>query len=1200
MNFSMLIDMHDLIRIATTATCEFLEKSLPKLSSNWWDEHVIQRLSFHQSRVAEERRFSTLQQFDFAAMLRIVDQNWRELSDCMNLPREGRNWVKELMTIRNKWSHLSTEEMPPSELYRDADTLERFLLMIGSEQVTLDEVERQKDIALASLATKKLDLSAPLPGEGGAPAEASDSPEKAKTSNPLPQRFTPGDMVTLKSNPETDFPVIAVLTGQHETRYRVFQNNAPTTYYESQLQSAPTRDERRILSVGEMQAQLTALHLLSPSTANLFSIRSGRVQFVPYQYRPVLKLIRADRPRLLIADEVGVGKTIEAGLALKELSARRELDSVLIICPKALVAERKWQVEMKRFDEHFIHLDGRLLRHCLKETQLEGQWPSQYSRSILPFSLFDSSLVFGQKSPNSGHVGLLDLDPPPKFDLVIVDEAHHIRNSDTFLHKGIRHFCDNADAVLLLSATPVQLGSSDLFTLLNVLRPDLIVDPSSFEQMAQPNRFINTAIQHCRAAKSDWLNECRDALQSAADTEWGRHFLREKPDFQDAFDLCTADAVSDIDRIGLIRTLEELCTFSSLVNRTRRRDIGEFTTRKAQTESIPFTPDQAIIHDQLLQIIARILTYCHGHQSVTFMMTTIRRQAASCLFGLAPLLEDILAGKVDQLEQAETFNGEAEADTDSAFFASIRDDIDSLLKITRSIDPTDPKVDRFAQILQDKVKLPNNKALVFSTFRHTLAYLLRHSELAGLRCGLIHGDVADEDRATLRHRFALPKEDREAIDVLLSSEVGCEGLDFQFCDFLINYDLPWNPMRIEQRIGRIDRYGQNSKAIAIVNFLTPGTVDADIYQRCLARIGVFQHAIGGTEEILGEITADLLNIANRFELNPEERERQLQQLADNSINRIREEQELESQQSELFGLDVPSQSWRQEIAAAESQWLSPVAIESCVRAYLFSLLGASGDPILGSGPMKTLRLAQDARSKLLEDRTPPLRNIDPVQRAWESWLKGSTPTLPITFDFAAAADDPKVVFVSITHPLVRQAALHFRVVAPAHICLNAHSTEVPAGTHYFALYRWRMTGVKTDEQLVPIASNTNLAGQLLCLLSTATDTVSSQPPSKADLDALDVEHHSMWRTAQANHIARTRELIEHRIQSLSTSHRARSRILQLQISQATNDKIRLMRQSELGRIEVDFDRRIAQLEKEAGSGDIHSTPVLFGTLTINH
>jgi hypothetical protein len=122
--------------------------------------------------------------------------------------------------------------------------------------------------------------------------------------------------------------------------------------------------------------------LAHPSTKHLYSLyasRISRINFVPYQFRPVLKLIQADRPRLLIADEVGVGKTIEAGLILKELQARRELKSVLVICPKPLVAERKWMEELKRFDEQFTHIDGDALRYCIEETHLDGVWPQQYS-----------------------------------------------------------------------------------------------------------------------------------------------------------------------------------------------------------------------------------------------------------------------------------------------------------------------------------------------------------------------------------------------------------------------------------------------------------------------------------------------------------------------------------------------------------------------------------------------------------------------------------------------------------------------------------------------------------------------------------------------------------------------------------------------------------------------------------------------------
>ena len=729
----------------------------------------------------------------------------------------------------------------------------------------------------------------------------------------------------------------------------------------------------------------------------------------------MLKLIRADRPRLLIADEVGVGKTIEAGLIIRELRARTDIASILVICPKALVAERKWFTELKRFDEHFSALDGPMLRHCLQETHLEGEWPEQYGKAILPFSLFDSDLVFGRgwRENKRQDQGLLTLDPPPKFDLVIVDEAHHIRNTETFLHQGVRYFCDNAQAVLLLTATPVQLGSDDLFTLLNVLRPDLIIDRASFEQMAEPNRYINEAVQHCRRARPDWQENARACLNKVTQTEWGRLFLREAPSFQDAYDRLLNDSLGDPERIGVTRTIEEMYTFSPLINRTRRRDIGEFTTRKPETLTIEFTADQKRLHDGLLDVIARILTRCHGQQNVKFMMTTIRRQAASCLYGLAPLLSDILRGNLDRLEVIEASDSDQEFEPE--FIDQIKADIETLLEQARNLDPVDPKITAFVQVLLDKNKRPNNKALVFSTFRHTLGYLDAHARRAGLRIGLIHGDVPDDERANLRRRFALPKEDADAIDVLLSSEVGCEGLDFQFCDLLINYDLPWNPMRIEQRIGRIDRYGQQSETIAIINFITPGTVDADIYERCLWRIGVFQHAVGGSEEILGAITQELHDIAESFTLNAEERSQRLQQLAENEIRRVREEEELESKQSELFGLNVPNQSWREEIQAAETFWLSASSIEHAVTTYLAARLGSDHEHLLGERAPKTLRLNQEARGLLLDDFKKLPRSVEPIAREWEKWLKGDQPILPVTFEQETAAENPKTVHLSVVH-----------------------------------------------------------------------------------------------------------------------------------------------------------------------------------------
>ena len=176
---------------------------------------------------------------------------------------------------------------------------------------------------------------------------------------------------------------------------------------------------------------------------------------------------------------------------------------------------------------------------------------------------------------------------------MIVDEAHHIRNADTYLHQAVRYFCDNAQAAVFLTATPVQLGSQDLFTLLNVLRPDLVIDRPSFEQMAAPNGFINAAVGHCRAEGDRWQAEARACLGQAAQTEWGCLFLRESPAFQDIYDCLAEERIDDASRIRIIRSLEELYTFQPDDQPNASPGYREFTTRRPETLTVEFTPDNA-------------------------------------------------------------------------------------------------------------------------------------------------------------------------------------------------------------------------------------------------------------------------------------------------------------------------------------------------------------------------------------------------------------------------------------------------------------------------------------------------------------------------------------------------------------------------------------------------------------------------------
>jgi len=1172
-----------------------LETWLPRLGDKWWNDCVLQRLTFQQQRSVEERRIASLASLDLAALLRVLDQNFHEIAAVHRLPRETRNWVKELQGVRNRWAHAPADGLNASDAYRDADTLARLLDAIEAPPELLGRVDAFRREQLARLAPDRAPTSTTL---------ASDAVEQDQTTattapKELDQPFSVGEIVSLRSNPGVVFPIIAVLPAlSGETRYRVFEGGKKQDYYESQLTAlAADTDERTMLSPNDLSAFLTAVQL-SGSSSSLHSFNVGRIRFVPYQYRPVFKLIRADRPRLLVADEVGVGKTIEAGLILKELQARNDVKSVLIICPKALVAERKWELEMRRFDEQFTPVDGSLLRHCIRETHLGGEWPLQYEKAIVPFSLFDSDTLFGKPGRGAARdVGLLALDPPPKFDLVIVDEAHHIRNTDTFLHQAVRYFCDHAEAVIFLSATPVQLGREDLFTLLNVLRPDVIIDPASFDQMAEPNPYVNEAIQACRRGEPGWEEEVRQNLRAVAATEWGRTVLALNPGFQHIYDAVADETPDGAARIRAIQALEDLYTFSSLINRTRRRDIGEFTTRKPETVSRDFTPGQQALHDDLLALIARMLARLHGNQNVRFMMTTVSRQAASCLYGLAPALEDMLTGKLDQLEEAEA----SDADVPSGsyeFVGQIADEVRSLIERAKRLDPDDPKADAFMQVLTDKLAMDKNKVLVFSTFRHTLAYLVQRCEARQVRYGLVHGGVVDEERAKLRHRFGLPKTDVDAIDVLLSSEVGCEGLDFQFCDCLVNYDLPWNPMRIEQRIGRIDRYGQESEAVAIVNLITPGTIDADIYERCLSRIGVFHHAIGGGEEILGEITRELHSIAEAFSLSEGERDERLRQLADNKVRQIEEEQRLEERQGELFGLNLAAASWEEKLRRSRNYWLEPSSLALAASTYLNRRLGKEQDYLLGDKGLRTLRLSQQARALLLDDFRRLPKSNEPMHRAWERWLRGTSPTLQVTFEQEVAVSAPAATLISLRHPLVRQAASSIGEPEAVYTRVRSLSTSTPPGTYSFAIYRWERQGARQTDELVGVSSEPTVAEHILELLQHAEAADDLELPGQAAFDELDAEHHRRWLVAVGEHAEENRQVVQVRQQSLTASHAARKTLLRGQIERATNDKIRLMKSAELERAEADFNRRIEQLAAAAESGDIKATPVVFGVLDI--
>ena len=1167
--------MPEFLQTLTSTLREFLQLHLPGSGKAWWKDRVLDRLSFQQLQHVESKNLSSLSDLDLAGLLRVLDGNWAELNQALNFPRELRNWTKECQMIRNRWAHAPSAGIPDVDHYRDLDTVRRVLDALGEDEKLSEKITQEINL-----------IGRRINSVSDAHAEKKDQSEGSRT------RFEIGDVVRIKSDQSLTGAIVSVQFDEIESRYDVFHDGKIDSFYESQLELHSVGQEV-VVTLERMHASLSAAQLCHPSSDKLFSLLSSRINFVPYQYRPVIKFIKSERPRLLIADEVGVGKTIEAGLILKELSARNDLEKVLIICPKPLITEQKWLREMRRFDEEFVHLDSKALDYCVEETDNDGVWPLQYSRAILPFSLCDENLLYGSHDGRRKRLGLSDLENPPVFDLVIVDEAHHIRNTDTYSHRVVRYFCENAHAAVFLSATPIQTEDSDLFNLLRVLRDDLFVQRKDFDRMAEPNKFINQAVETVRRASGDWQLNTREMMRAALDTTWGSAVFRVNPIFQDIFDSLEGD-ISDERRLQIVRGLESLYTFSNVISRTRRRDIGDFTTRKPETVEIEFTSDQSKVYQNLLELIASILRSRHGDQPLKFLMSTITRQASSCIFGLVPHMESILSRNMSsfQLSELDFLDSSGEI----PMLEEFQGQIEEFLKEVQQLDLYDPKYEAFKSIIEQKQKRENRKLLVFTSFIHTLRYLHERLVKLGVRVGKIEGSVDDAERRELRERFSKRSEDPDSIDILLSTEVGAEGLDYQFCDAIVNYDIPWNPMRVEQRIGRIDRYGQASETVAIYNFVTPGTVDAEIYARCLLRLGVFRSALGGSEEILGQITKKLRDISQSFALTKEEREERLKQLEDNDIRKMHEQISLEEEQSKLFGLDLSIDDER-SINEATSFWLTPERLSNLVQTYLDQKNDESRSYIEAYKVAQVIRLSQGMRNALLKDING-VKQHDRQFKKWKQWLSGTDSFLRLTFEADHAKEHPDLEFVTAAHPLTRQAARALNPSKVMRVHLKMTGGFLESGQYTFAIYKWEWRSLRNDFDFKVVSDDINVSESLLNNidhLEQDHEPIEFNDAAKSTIESL---HYRLWTQERANFIEQEDSILQARAQSLMVTHKARFVQAQEQLLKATDKKIQRMRESEMGRIEEDFNRRNREIIESKNKIDIHVSPIVWGTLRV--
>ena len=1167
----------------------WLRTRLPKLTDEWWRELVYNNLSLLQRDQVDQKNITELKGLDLAALLRVVDRNWFVITSSWFVNNKERQKIKDMMGVRNSWAHITSEELSKEKVIIDVEIIIELMQAFDAKmsdtrdmEVFIMDVEEDKDIQ-------------------DKPSPVIVHPVVAPLANPTPSatdEIVAGSMVTLVSDPFKAGAVITIDNG----KYTVWMDNAPQTFYREQIQLKAQEVTSAHLALSRVKSALTAYQINNPSSSNLYSLNSARIDFVPYQFRPALKMIKSDSPRLLVADDVGVGKTIEAGLILKEMEARSSINSVLIICPRPLVAERKWELEMKRFDENFTQLDGKELVECIKETDRDGEWPERHKKTIIPYSLFGEDMLAGTESKSGKkrkEKGLLQLDPAPHFDLVIVDEAHNIRNSNTCAYQGVELFTRAADAVVFLTATPLQNSNNDLYTLLNLLRPDVVLDKDTFQTMAKPNAYINGLLRAVRNQEEGWQETAKEEISHILETTWGRNVIQHNPNFAQVFELVDKREITREEKVEAIGLIESLHSFNSLITRTRRRDIEDFCIRHTQTIKVPFTSAQQGLYDALMEFETNALTRIHGSRSVRFMMCTIMRQAASCIYGLAPFVNDIVNKKLTQIQQdGELYEEDIELNSDVE--NSILELADELAKLAEKLPDSDPKLKKLYEVIDKKQKEENNRVILFSSFRHTLRYIKQHLKAKGYRVAQVDGSVPDEERFKIRERFLLDRDDVNAVDVLLFSEVGCEGLDYQFCDTMINYDLPWNPMRIEQRIGRIDRRGQKSESVRIYNMITDGTIDAVIHDRCLSKIGVFEASIGDCSEILGDISEQIFKIMLEPGLTDDERQMKIEKMADNEVMKVQEMNRLEQEEKSLYGFDLSNYIQNKDVQDAESVWITPDSISNLVDSFLLDYLG-DGEYIRSNkvNELRTLRISGDKKQMLMYDlKKMELVNSNNATKLWNAYLKSTAAQLRITYDATAAKDNRDVTFLTQMHPLVLQAAKHESEMLPCEIGISVSDDSIPAGDYEFQIYAWKYVGLRPDIKLVAVSDNDAVRDNVLNFMQYASDYVFDDSRHSAKWDSMDNIHYENWQAAKTEYVEVVREDCDFRVEQLRQTTTKREIIIKGQIANATDERILRMRNAQLENLRKHYEEQKKVLEETIQKADIHTQPLVKGVLHV--
>ena len=573
----------------------------------------------------------------------------------------------------------------------------------------------------------------------------------------------------------------------------------------------------------------------------LLSISNSLVRLEPYQLAAVNWVMQKLRQRSLIADDVGLGKTIEAGLILKELAARNRADRVLFVVPAHL--QKKWVRDMDRFfDLDLTPGDRQWVEGERRRLGEEANIWNQGNQQMI------SSMAFLRQD---------EFQPALEdafWDVVIVDEAHKAAkrgDSPSKTAQMAERVAGNSDSLLLLSATPHD-GKGEAFrSLVEYIDPFLVAEDQDLTKEAVDRVMI------------------RRGKQTIYDEDGERLF----PD-------------RDVKTVGVEMSHEERQFYHAVTDY-----VKNVYNRSEQLNEPAVGFAMALMQKRLVSSIGAIRATLSRRLS---MLVDEEARSAELTEEARAYLEGEDLDEHDKQRAEDELAGLVVTETD----AQLEEEIETLRDLVSLAEgiPVDSKAQRVRRYIQQLLQEnPNEKVLLFTEYRDTLDYLLDlvKDEPWADEILVIHGDVDKEDRARIEDEF-----NHGQSRLLFATDAASEGIDLQHsCHIMVNYELPWNPNRLEQRIGRIHRYGQD-KEVKVWNFSFEDTREGEIFDMLQEKVENIRGKLGNTADVLGmldDIDVDSLIMesiqndepagATREELEEliDERQRTLQEWYERSL-----------------------------------------------------------------------------------------------------------------------------------------------------------------------------------------------------------------------------------------------------------------------------------------------------------------------------